>query len=193
MLGSAQVCLRADGGEQLPFRDENSSPLPRGSQAIIITYQFQCCGDITAWQTYVQPGGGGHRDGAYDIFFQVWRPSPIVQDNGCYSLVGENRFTSIRFGNNAPVSETPEPSNIISVRPGDVVGYYTFSREGDDDNQGIQLDSSLTNDNVLFLPHTVGVSTICALPVEDQNGRTLISSTNAGPVLSVSISKSSLF
>ena len=197
MLGSAQDCLQAAEGEQLPFRDDNGSPrLPSGSQAIITTYQFGCCGDITAWQTYVQPGGGGHRnDRSYDIFFQVWRrPSPTVQNDGCYSLVGENRFSSIFFGDDGLVSETPEPSNIISVQPEDVVGYYTFSRRDPNNNnmEGLQLDESRLNDNVLFLPYTMGVSTICAVPVEDGGGRTLISSTNAGPILSVSISKSSL-
>ena len=197
MLGSAQGCLQAAGEAQLPFRDENSSPrLPSGSQAIITTYEFECCGDVTAWQTYVQPGGGGHRNGAYDIFFQVWRPSPTMQSNGCYSLVGENRFTSIRFGNKDPVSETPEPSNIISVQPGDVVGYYTFSRDDPDnsDSQGIQLDTDYTDDVVWYLadftPDSItSEATNCPLPVGDESDRFLTSSTNAGPVLSVSISK----
>ena len=194
MLGSAQDCLQAAEGEQLPFRDNNSSPrLPSGSQAIITTYQFGCCGDITSWQTYVQPGGGLHIFRAYDIFFQVWRPSPTVQSNRCYSLVGENKFTRIFLSNGGLVSETPEPSNIISVQPGDVVGYYTFSRLDPDnsDMEGLQLDRSRPNDNVLFLPYTMGVSTICEVSVEDGGGRTLISSTNAGPILSVSLSKSS--
>ena len=197
LLGSAQDCLQASGGEPLPFRDDSGSPLPSGVQAIINTYQFECCGDITAWQTYVEPRRMGlHRNGAYDIFFQVWRPSSTVQDNGCYSLVGENRFTSIRFGNNDPVSETPEPSNIISVQPGDVVGYYTFSRADPDnsENFGIQLDTGYTEDIVWYLADfdtdliSTG-STNCPLPVGDGLDRVLTSSTNAGPILEVSISK----
>ena len=195
LLGTAQDCLQAEGEEQLPFRDENSPPLPRGSQAIITTYQFGCCGDITAWQTYVQPGGFQHSHGVYDIFFQVWRPSPTVQSNGCYSLVGENRFTSILLDDSGLVSETPEPSNIISVRPGDVVGYYTFSRRAEDNSnsQGIQLDTDYA-DIVWYLadfdtnPNTMGASN-CPLPVGDGPDRILTLSTNAGPVLSVSISK----
>ena len=196
LLGSAQDCLQAARGEQLPFRDENSSPrLPSGSQAIITTYQFGCCGNIAAWQTYVQPGGRGH-NGEYDIFFQVWRPSPTVQDNGCYSLVGENRFTSIFLGDDGLVSETPEPSNIISVQPGDVVGYYTFSR-ADSENQGmhgIQLDTGYTKDIVWYLADfgTESITledTNCPLPVGAESNRVLTSSTSAGPVLSVSISK----
>ncbi len=47
--------------------------------------------------------------------------------DGCYSLVGENRFPSISLIAGGLVSETPAPSNIITVRPGDVVGYFTMS------------------------------------------------------------------
>ena len=197
LLGSAQDCLQAAGKTPLPFRDENGSPrLPSGSQAIITSFQFGCCGDITAWQTYVRPKRRRHRNRAYDIFFQVWRPSPTVQDNGCYSLVGENRFTSITFGNNDPVSETPEPSNIISVQPGDVLGYYTFSRDDEDNigSQGIQLDTDYTNDTVWYLSDfdtnliTMGSSN-CPLPVGEGPDSILTSSISAGPVLSVSISK----
>ena len=194
-VGSTQDCLQAAGGEQLPFRDDNSSPcLPSGSQAIITTYQFGCCGNITAWQTYVQPGGDGHRDGEYDILFQVWKPSSAAQDNGCYSLVGENRFTSILLSGGGLVSETPEPSNVISVQPGDVVGYYTFSRNYLDNRkeEGIQLDTGYTTDIVWYLAEfdtnsiTLG-ATNCPLPVGDQSDRVLTS--NARPVLSVSLSK----
>ena len=191
--------MLAAGEAQLPLRDNNNnnSPrLPSGSQAIITTYEFECCGDVTAWQTYVQPGVGRHGNGLYDIFFQVWRPSPTVQSNGCYSLVGENRFTSITFGSNGPVSETPEPSNIISVQPGDVVGYYTFSRDDPDnsESQGIQLDTGYTNDTVWYFAdfNTSSITledTNCPLPVGDESNRVLTSSTNAGPVLSVRISK----
>ena len=193
MLGTAQDCLQAAGEAQLPFRDDNGSPrLPSGSQAIITSYQFGCCGDITAWLTYVQPGGGMVRNGVYDIFFQVWRPSPAVQDDGCYSLAGENRFTSILLGDGGLVSKTPKPSNIISVRPGDVVGYYTFSRAYPD--QGIQLETDYTDDIVWYLADfdTDSITleaTNCPLPVGVESNRVLTSSTNAGPVLSVRISK----
>ena len=197
MLGTAQDCLQAAGEAQFPFRDDNGSPrLPSGSQAIITSYQFGCCGDITAWLTYVQPGGGMVRNGVYDIFFQVWRPSPAVQDNRCYSLVGENRFTSIFLGDGGLVSETPKPSNIISVQPGDVVGYYTFSRDDPDNtwSQGIQLETDYTDDIVWYLadftPDSITLeATNCPLPVGDGPDSILTSSTNAGPVLTASISK----
>ena len=180
--------------KRTPFSDNNVSPrLPSGSQAIVTSYQFGCCGNIIAWQTYVQPGGGRHRNGAYDIFFQVWRPSPTVQDDGCYSLVGENRFTSIFLGDGGLVSETPEPSNIISVQPEDVVGYYTFSRSEPNNSrqEGIQLNTSYSSDTVWYYansdtnPLPIGTSD-CPLPIGRETDRILTSSTNAGPVLSVS-------
>ena len=135
-----------------PFKDNNGSPrLPSGTQAIITSYMFRCCGNITAWQTYVQPGGMNHQKGVYDITFQVWRPSPTLQKSGCYSLVGENRFTNILLGVEGLVNETPEPSNILSVQPGDVVGYYTFSRaQQDNSTNGIQLVASRNLDMVWF-------------------------------------------
>ena len=77
-----------------------------GVQAIITTYQFHCCGN--AWQTFVEPGGQA-REGDYDITFQVWRPSPTVNSDGCYGLVGENAFTRISSPN--------YDSGLISVTP----------------------------------------------------------------------------
>ena len=124
-----------------------------------------------------------HSNGVYDIFFQVWRPSPTVQDNGCYSLMGENRFTSIFFGNGGLVSETPEPSNIISVQPGDVVGYYTFSRRDADTSseEELQLETSYSADMVLYFTYfcTMSYCTVAINPFF----------SNAGPVLNIRMSK----
>ena len=165
--------------------------LPNGRQAIVTSYQFQCCGDITAWQTYVERSGGTHTNGAYTIHFQVWRPSPTVGSDGagCYSLVGENRFTSITLINRA-VSETPEPTNIISVQPGDVVGYYVLSSERDDD--GIQMDSGDDSINIYYNednggnPISLGPDS-CQVRVGD--GGLLTESTSAAPQLSIDVSK----
>ena len=50
-----------------------------------------------------------------------------MNTDGCYGLVGENAFTRISSPNYVSddlVSVTPEPTNIITVQPGDVVGFY---------------------------------------------------------------------
>ena len=111
--------------------------------------------------------------------------------------MGENRVTNIKLDCGGLVSETPKPSNIISVHPGDVVGYYTFSRGDRDDmrNEGIQLDTSLTGNSVWYHaggidadPLTMGASN-CPFPVGTASERILRSSSDVGPVLSVSIRK----
>ena len=139
----------------------------------------------------MEPSGGNHQDGAYTIHFQVWRPSPTVGSDGagCYSLVGENRFTGITLINRA-VSETPEPTNIISVQPGDVVGYYAMSNRGDDD--GIQMNSA--DDSItIYYNEDNGGNPISLGPdscqVRAGDGGLLTSSTSAAPQLSIDISK----
>ena len=186
----AQQCFQP----ALPFAQLqfDSFRLPNGRQAIVTSYQFQCCGDITAWQTYVEPSGGRYENGAYTIHFQVWRPSPTVGSDGagCYSLVGENRFTSITFSNRGPISETPEPSNIISVQPGDVVGYYVLSNRGD--NGGIQMDFDGDSINIYYNednggnPISLGPDS-CQVRA-GENG-VLTESISVAPQLSIDISK----
>ena len=192
---AAQQCFQpAIPFEQLRHTDNDPVRLPNGRQAIVTSYQFQCCGDITAWQTYVEPGGARHQDGAYTIHFQVWRPSPTVGSHGagCYSLVGENRFISITLINRA-VSETPEPTNIISVQPGDVVGYYVLSSEEDVRyGDGIQMNSDDDSINIYYNEDNGG-NPISLGPdscqVRGGDGGLLTSSTSAAPQLSIDISK----
>ena len=131
----------------------------------------------------MEGNGGGHQDGAYSINFQVWRlnPSSTMGSDGAgeYSLVGENRFSSIIFTQDEPIRETPEPTNVISVRPGDVVGFFLSSTENDDD--GIQL--RLDNAQQLWYQTSATPGTPSTLVAG--NAGTLTSSTNAGPMLSI--------
>ncbi len=113
-----------------------------------------------------------------------------MDTDGCYSLVGDNRFPSISFPYGGLVSETPAPSNIITVRPGDVVGYFAMSTRGNGRNEGIQLDTEFNDEAVWY--HNEGTlmsnrGEPCPFPVGPT--RTLSSFTNAAPVLSVNISK----
>ena len=141
----------------------------------------------------MEPSGGNHENGAYTIHFQVWRPSPTVGSDGagCYSLVGENRFTSITLINRA-VSETPEPTNIISVQPGDVVGYYVQS-SGYGDNEGIQINSDDSRFNMYYNNEDNEGNPISLGPDSCQVSAglsgLLASSTSAAPQLSIDISK----
>ena len=92
-------------------------------QAIIPSYRFNCnqtCGYITEWGVNVR-----YAD-LYALDLQVWRPSPTVitsTGTGCYSLVGNNRFTSITPSSRV-VLVTPSPQDYIQFQPGDVLGFY---------------------------------------------------------------------
>ena len=176
---------------EIQFNDlgPGASRLPTGSQAIVTSYQFHCCGEILEWGARVQPGGSMHED-VYTIHFQVWRPSPTScggsGDGNCYSLVGENRFPGVTLQSGRLVSETPQPTNVISVRPGDVLGYFVSSSKDDRDPQGIQLDPDITNDVVYYAdfdaPLTMGTASVGP-------GGVLSLSTSLAPVLSIGISK----
>ena len=136
----------------------------------------------------MQPGGRHHNGGVYSINFQVWRPTSTVDDDGAgeYSLVGENRFSSIRFPEGGHVSETPEPTNVISVRPGDVVGFFQSSSRNNRFD-GIQLAPGFSNDRLLW--YQTGFSRDTLITLVAGNGGTLVSSTNAGPMLSIDVCK----
>ena len=126
----------------------------------------------------------------------MWRPSPTSGggDGGvCYSLVGENRFPEVTFPPGDPVRESPLSSDRISVRPGDVLGYFVISNSPNAPQrpQGVQLDSSFTNDVVFYAdigdnPLPMGPE---ACPVSVGPGGVLSRSTNAAPVFSVKIGK----
>ena len=185
----AQDCLQG-AAPRIPFEDLGGDSTRR-SQAIVTSYQFHCCGDITEWQAYMRPGGGRHNRGVYTIHFQVWRPSPTV--TGCYSLVEENRFPGVTLTDRR-VSETPEPTNRISVRPGDVLGYFvSSSRAGPGQQQGIQMDPTFTGDEVVYLDLN-GATELpfgpSSCPVSVGPGGMLVSTVNAAPVISIGVSKS---
>ena len=182
---------KSDSGN-IPFSDlgggGDSERVPTGRQAIITSYQFQCCGNITRWQTYTEPGGGGH-DGDYNIRFQVWRPGPAVATDGCYSLLAEDRYDSIPLGLFGQVDRTVPGA--ISVQPGDVLGYFmTYSTREDGREDGIQLKEREDDDGerVWYNSRTlVTTGDPCPFPVGE--GRILDRFTNSAPVISVDIGK----
>ena len=189
----SQSCFRED----IPFGDlgggGSSERFPSLTQAIVTSYEFQCCGDITAWQTYVEPSGGNHRDGEYSIIFQVWRPSPSVDIDGCYDIVGDDRYTDIQLiqGEDGLVNRTLDPSSFISVQPGDVLGYYTYL---DDENGGIQHDPNFDTESVWYHTHTdddplMSRGMSCPFPVGEGTDRVLTTFSSLGPVFSIDIGK----
>ena len=190
-------CLQSTtSDEPIPFEDlggfGTSDRIPTERQVIVASYQFQCCGNIARWQTFVEPGGRG-QDGEYTIIFQVWRPGLGVDVDGCYSLIGQDTYADIDLGGDGRVDRTLEPEGFLPVQPGDVVGYF-MSREGrTGERDGIQLEPREEEDEgeeVWYQsdaePIVIG-SGSCLFSVGAADGRALRSFTNSAPVLSVDV------
>lgn len=159
--------------------------------AIIISYKFHCCGQVASWKTYVQPDGTEHMDGQYIIDLQVWRPSAMVDANGCYSLVGYDRYSGL-LGYKGLVSKVSKPSQRIAFHAGDVIGLFIFRHYNSSvlspKNGGIKLDTSYSEETVWYHinsqldPLKVGKES-CPLPVGP--GGMLKDYINAAPLLSL--------
>ena len=172
----------------------NNIRLPLHHQAIITTYSFDSCGNITEW------GADVHRaDVPYSLDFQVWRPSPTVNRStgtGCYSLVGDNRFTSASLSNGILVV-TPSPRDYIMFQPRDVLGFYIRSvsiRPPDEIPNGLVIQTSpkrFTSELVWYTSISPNVRMLrfddCPYSVGHKG--ILVSSTQAAPVISVGMSK----
>ena len=135
-------------------------------------------------------------DNAYSLDFQVWRPSPTAADptgSGCYSLVGNNRFTSIPLSGGVAIV-TPSPQDYIQFQSGDVLGFYV-------EDAGDDVDSGPTRNGVVILPSTselVWYASIAPAMATSQSGDCPYSvgsngvldlSIHAAPVISIETSK----
>ncbi len=207
-LHAAQSCIQGRSGDGLPPLQNYGridSRITRSHQAIIPSYKFDCnqmCGNITEWGVDVEPGGG-RDDMEYTLDFQVWRPSPTVEDStgtGCYSLVGNNRFTSISLTNNMNIARvTPSPQDYIQFQVGDVLGFYVEDARGDDNGVVIlttysdasRMITSFFSELVWYAKIEPGMATLssqngdCPYSV-GSNGGVLDTSTGAAPVISIS-------
>ena len=186
---AAQNCLQSDSGD-IPFRDLADSGdlevLPTGRQVIIASYQFQCCGHITRWRTYLNQ----RQD--YIIRFQVWRPGPAVEIDGCYNLIAED----IEDDNERRHVRRFVRNDMLSVQPGDVLGYYITEDQQMESRMGIQLEQRFGEDSerVWYGSDTLNsMGNGCLFSVGNEEGRTLNLSTNSAPVFSVDVGKLKLY
>ncbi len=173
-----------DGGDNGEDSGEDSGvpSLPGGTQAIVTTYQFHCCGNITSWRAYKLPGN-------VSVVFQVWRPL----SDGCYSLVGWTNctrggllnFQSYEFNDNL-VGVDLEPSDVISFQPGDVVGYLTLG-VSDNDEAGIQLNNTYDQDIIWYSNEFTSLRP--GRQCLHSDDKVLSAFTNAVPVISVGFCK----
>ena len=116
----------------------------------------------------VHPGGQGATE-RYFLDLQVWRPSPTVNDftgAGCYSVVGNNRFTSITL-RNLVAQVTPSPQDYIQFQPGDVLGVYVEEAREDDDGVVILTTYDRSTD---FTSELVWYASVTPTMATSQNG-----------------------
>ena len=130
----------------------------------------------------VYPGNRNHQN-VYTLDLQVWRPSPTVDDStgtGCYSLVGNNRFTAISLSGDVAVV-TPLPQDYIQFQPGDVLGFYVEEANGANDGVVILTNpSSFTSELVWYASIAPTMTTYSV----GSNG-VLNTMTHAAPVISI--------
>ena len=213
-IGQTQsTCLQTNNENGLPTfqgygyrRGEPGAPERRihhQHQAIIPSYRFNCCGNITEWGVDLNPAIARI---TFNFDFQVWRPSPTVNETGCYSLVNKFVVRSISLPTSPMISHvarvTPSPQYQLKFQPGDVLGFYVEShgegsQTGGDDNNGVVLlNSTGYTSELVWHGHITAQlqpsrSVSCPYPV-GTNG-VLNSSTRAAPVISISITTHSCF
>ena len=204
-VAAGESCLRTNHISGNPpnlqdYKDTNLSSdiVYHQNQAIIPSYKFHCSGNITEWGVDVDRANSGDQR-MYILDLQVWRPSPTVQTDGSYSLVGNNRFTSVLLsGGLARV--TPLPQNRIQFQSGDVLGFYVEStRASNAGSRGVVTlndfeaagDGGFETEEVWYAKVANITLPDIESPIHIDVGpnRTLNTFTNAAPVISVSMSK----
>ena len=135
-------------------------------------------------------------NGTFDFDFQVWRPSPTVNETGCYSLVNNFIVTSVSLPDQ-PASEhvarvTPSPQRQLQFQPGDVLGFYVESHDtmSDNDNGVVLLNNGSHASELVWFARIdattqMSQSGSCPYPVGVTGA--LNSLTRAAPVISVSL------
>ena len=201
---AAQSCLLAGSGNGPPPLQDYVIEINRISlehQAIIPSYKFVCdqtCGNITEWGVDVHRGNDISDQFLYTLDLQVLRPSPTVDEStgtGCYSLVGNNRFTSISLSGRV-ATVTPSPQDYIQFQPGDVLGFYVEEARGTNDGVMVLTSpSSFTSELVWYasIAPTMATSQNGGCPYSVGSNGVLSSFTQAAPVISIATSKCHLF
>ena len=182
-----------------PGYGDSGLDITQKHQAIFTSYRMNCCGNITGWGIDVNSGAfvgsGNDRSGQYSLDFQVWRPSPTVNNStgtGCYSLVGNNRFTSISPIVSPGVARvTPSPQDYIPFQPGDVLGVFVEDASLENDGVVILTSHTFNSDNVWYasIDETTSQNGGCPYSV-GSNGGVLNTFLRGAPVISIQTSES---
>ena len=137
----------------------------------------------------------GRNNDKYTLDFQVWRPFPTLDDStgiGCYSLVGNNTFTSVS-PNNGLVTVTPSSSQYyINFQPGDVLGFYVKDAKEYDYGIVVRSESDEVVWHASIDPNEIETTRLkegCPYPWPTESDELSIVLTHAAPIISISTSK----
>ena len=203
-----QNCLTTNNSNGLPmfqgYTDNAGGPgrrIHHQHQAIIPSYKFNCCGNIIEWGVDLNPDRD-EDDKTFDFILQVWRPSPTLQTDSCYSLINDHRIMStvikkdLQTGRVAKVTTLPQ--NQLQFEPGDVLGFYVESHgsgntpDGDNDNGVVVLNNgNHTSELVWHGRITSLTSQSGSCPYCVGTSGLLNTSTHAAPVISINITTNS--
>ena len=130
--------------------------------------------------------GGGIDDREYTLNLQVWRPSPTVGQtgSGVYSLVGNNRFTSISLDGRVAVPLLPSPSDYIQFQPGDVLGFYVEEAR-EDNNRGVAVLTTDSHTSELVWYASATSQTVAGCPISVGSAGDLNTVLRGAPVISI--------
>ena len=121
----------------------------------------------------------------YTLDLQVWRPSPTVDDStgtGCYSLVGNNRFSNIDLSDGV-ARITPSPQDYIQFQPGDVLGFYVEDANDGDNGVVALTTDSYTRESVWYASATS--QTVAGCPISVGSAGDLNTMLRGAPVISI--------
>ena len=199
----AKACLQTNSEHGLPFFQgyESCDGCPGGPkrrihhqhQAIIPSYKFNCCGNITEWGVDLNP-----LSPQFNFDLQVWRPYPTVNNTECYNLIANYTVKSASVDSvYRVVKATALPQNQqLQFQLGDVLGFYVESHgsgagaRGDADNGVVLLNNGSHTSELVWYGHIDIIaqtfqSGSCPYPV-GTNG-VLNTSTHAAPVISIAV------
>ena len=185
--------MNVENGNELPsfenYGKNGGTRIKLHHQAIIPSYEFTCCGNVTEWGVDIEQGGRDD-DMMYTLNLQVWRPSPTIvggsTGSGQYILVGNNRFTEISLSNNvAQVSVMPQ--NHIQFRPGDVLGFYVEEARNSDRGVNVITTAEFSSETVWYASvatlHDIGC------PISTGSSGVLNTEFRGAPVVSIETGK----
>ena len=187
-----EQCIETANGNGPPsFSDygNGNGRITRHLQAIIPSYRFSCCGNITEWRVDVHQGGGMDQR-QYTLNLQVWRPTPTQPESyvsGRYNLAGNNRFTSISLSAGV-VQVTPSPQDHIAFRPGDVLGFHVEEAKNGDRGVVVITTASASSEYVWYTSVDPQHAPQCLVSIGSNRG-VLNTLTRAAPVIEIDTSK----